>query len=305
MNGKRALFGIVCVLLSGYIFADPAGDIAKAGDDAWNNLISQYKKEGRWVDPASSDAVVYNFSRYRGKVMMFPAIDFSDFITDKDGNKYYWYGEKNSLNLFVIKYHDGIQDQLYKLNNALGNYQGKYEVLGTIVDAWEWWGNVVLMEVNAVRMQKRAAILIQNNVPVLAGQDIFNRHMAAQAANWTAGIPQNASSVPQNLDPEMVAKWFLFYGSNKKNSGVWNQLCSVQENAISASGTLTSKGQSWWRMISMTNREYYFVRADPARDTPTSKVFMYQIRQDGQDVGVAKPMTVVKESAGQWKVSSF
>jgi hypothetical protein len=139
----------------------------------------------------------------------------------------------------------------------------------------------------------------------LAGQDIFNRHMAAQAANWTAGIPQNASSVPQNLDPEMVAKWFLFYGSNKKDEKIWNQLCSVQENAISASGTLTSKGQSWWRMISMANREYYFVRADSGRDTATSKVFMYQIRQDGQDVGVAKPMTVVKESSGQWKVSSF
>jgi len=55
----------------------------------------------------------------------------------------------------------------------------------------------------------------------------------------------------------------------------------------------------------MANREYYFVRADPGRDTPTSRVFMYQIRQDGQDVGVARPMTVVKESSGQWKVSSF
>jgi len=305
MNKKRAFLGIVCALISGFVFADPAGDIAKAGDDAWNNLISQYKKEGRWVDPASSDMVIDYFSRYKGKVMMFPGIDFSDFITDRNGNKYYCYGDVEDLEVFVIKYHDGIQDQLYKLNNALGNYQGKYEVLGTIVDAWEWWGSVVLMEVNAVRVQKRATIIMQNNVPVLAGQDIFNRHMAAQAANWTAGIPQNASSVPQNLDAEMVAKWFLFYGSNKKNSSIWNQLCSVQENAISASGTLTSKGQSWWRMISMANREYYFVRADPGRDTPTSRVFMYQIRQDGQDVGVAKPMTVVKESNGQWKVSSF
>jgi uncharacterized protein (DUF2164 family) len=305
MNKKNIFFGVLFGLLGGFVFADPAGDIAKAGDDAWNSLVNRYKAEGLLADPVSANVVVNNFGRYDGKVMLFPAIDFSDFITDREGNRYYWYGEKNSLNLFVIKYHDGIQDQLYKLNNALGNYRGNYEVLGTIVDAWRWWGNVVLMDVIAVRVQNRAAILMQNNVPVLAGQDIFNRHMAAQAANWTAGIPQNASSVPQNLEPEMVAKWFLFYGSNKKDSNVWNQLCSVQENAISASGALTSKGQSWWRMISMANREYYFVRADPARDTPTSKVFMYQIRQDGQDVGVARPMIVTRENSGQWRVSSF
>jgi hypothetical protein len=292
-------------LLGSFIFADTASDIAKAGDDAWNTLISQYKAENRWADPVSSNVVVNNFSAYMGKSMLFPAIDFSDFISDRDGNRYYWYGEKNSLNLFIIRYNDGIQDQLYKLNNGLGNYSGKYEVLGTIVDAWEWWGNVVLMDVTAVRVQNRACILIQDDKPVLAGQAIFDRHMAEQAANWTAGIPQNASSIPQNLDAEMTAKWFLYYGSVKKDSAVWNQLCSVQENAVSASGTLTAKGQSWWRMISMANREYYFVRSDPSRDTATSKVFMYQIRQNGADVGAAKPMTVIKESNGQWKVSSF
>jgi hypothetical protein len=305
MNGKKHIFGVLFVLLGWPILADTAGDIAKAGDTAWNGLVNQYKTEGRWADSVSANVVVNNFGRYKGKVMLFPAIDFGDFITDRDGNKYYWYGEKNSLNLFIIKYHDGIQDQLYKLNNGLGNYKGNYEVLGTIVDAWEWWGNVVLMEVNAVQVQNRACILIQNNRPVLAGEDLFNRYMAEQAANWTAGIPQNATSVPQNLDPEMVAKWFLYYGSVKKNSTIWNQLCSVQENAISASGALTAKGESWWRMISMANREYYYVRTEPSRDSPTSKVYMYQIRQNGQDVGVAKPMTVIKENMGQWKVSSF
>ena len=144
MNRKRLFLGIVCALISGFVFADPAGDIAKAGDDAWNNLINEYKREGRWVDPVSADAVIDYFNRYKGKVMMFPGSDFSDFITDKDGNKYYCYGDMEGFELFVIKYHDGIQDQLYKLNNALGNYQGKYEVLGTIVDAWEWWGRIFL-----------------------------------------------------------------------------------------------------------------------------------------------------------------
>ncbi|MDR2499834.1 MAG: hypothetical protein LBD37_01980 [Treponema sp.] len=305
MDNRKRVFGVLFVLLSWSVLADTAGDIAKAGDNAWNNLVNQYKNNDRWAEPVSANVVVKNFSRYKGKAMLFPAIDFGDFITDRDGNRYYWYGEKNSLNLFIIKYHDGIQDQLYKLNNGLGNYKGNYEVLGTIVDAWEWWGNVVLMDVSAVRVQNSACILIQNNKPALAGEDIFKRYMAEQAANWTTGIPQNASSVPQNLTPEMAAKWFLYYGSVKKNADVWKQLCSVQEDAISSSGTLSSKGESWWRMISMANREYYYVRADPNRDTPASKVYMYQIRQNGQDAGAAKPMTVVKEKTGQWRVSSF
>jgi hypothetical protein len=293
------------MLISGFVQADPAGDIAQAGDAAWNNLVNGYKNRGQWAEPVSANVVVNNFGRYEGKVMLFPAIDFGDFITDRDGNRYYWYGEKNSLNLFVIKYHDGIQDQLYKLNNGLGNYRGNYEVLGTVVDAWEWWGNVVYMEVSAVRVQNRACIVMQNDRPALAGQDIFDRYLAEQAANWTAGIPQNATSVPQNLEPEMAAKWFLYYGSVKKDQALWKQLCSVQENAVSGSGTLTAMGESWWRMISMANREYYYVRSDPGRDTPVSRVYMYQIRLDGQDVGVARPMTVTRESSGQWRVSSF
>jgi hypothetical protein len=48
----------------------------------------------------------------------------------------------------------------------------------------------------------------------------------------------------------------------------------------------------------MANREYYYVRAERGRDTPASRVYMYQIRQNGQDVGAAKPMTVTKENAG-------
>jgi hypothetical protein len=302
---KRTGFLLSLMLTALFVFADPAGEIASVGNTAWDNLINQYRRDSLWVDPVSANVVVNNFSRYEGKFMLFPAIDFSDFITDREGNRYYWYGERNSLNIFIIKYNDGIQDILYKLNNGLGNMGGHYEVVGSIVDAWEWWGNVVLMEVTAIRLQNRACVLIQNGRAVLAGQDIFDRYMAEQSANWTAGIPQNAASVPNNLEPEMVAKWFLYYGSNKKDQAVWNQLCSVQEEAISANGTLTAKGQSWWRMISMANREYYFVRADPGRDTPASRVFMYQIRQDGQDAGAARPMTVTRESSGQWRVSSF
>ena len=256
LKKRMFLFLAVFVIAAAFVFADPAADIAKAGDDAWNNLIAQLKKDSRWADSVSANVVVNNFERYEGKVMMFPAIDFSDFVTDRDGNKYYWYGEKNSNNLFVIKYNDGIQDLLYKLNNGLGNMTGKYEVLGTVVDAWRWWGNVVLMDVTAMRIQKRACVLIQNNRPVLAGQNIFDNYMAEKTKNWTAGIPANAASVPKDLDAEAVAKWFLFYGSVKKNQSIWNQLCSVQENAISASGTLQAKGQSWWRMISMADREY-------------------------------------------------
>jgi len=305
LNKRKFAFFALFIFVTLLVYADPAGDIARAGDEAWNNLIAQYRRESRWADPVSANVVVNNFSRYEGKVMLFPAIDFGDFITDREGNRYYWYGEKNSLNLFIIKYHPGIQDQLYMLNNGLGNMGGQYEVLGTIVDALRWWGNVVLMDVTAMRVQNRACVLIQDGRPVLAGQSIFDRYMAEQAASWTSGIPQNAASVPQGLEPEAVAKWFLYYGSVQKNQNVWNQLCSVQENAISSSGTLQAKGQSWWRMISMADREYFFVRADSSRDTPTSRVFMYQFRQNGQNVGAARPMTVIKENSGQWRVSSF
>jgi hypothetical protein len=55
----------------------------------------------------------------------------------------------------------------------------------------------------------------------LAGQDIFDRYLAAQAANWTAGIPQNA--VPQDLGPEAAAggryRRFSFLSGSSKNRG--------------------------------------------------------------------------------------
>ena len=102
-----------------------------------------------------------------------------------------------------------------------------------------------------------------------------------------------------------TAKWFLFYGSVKKNQNIWKELCSVEENAVNANGTLTAKGESWWRNLSKTDRDYYFVRADESRGSASEKYFMYQIRVNGQDAGGAKPMCVIKEKSGAWKVKSF
>ncbi len=293
------------LLLVGVCFADAAGDIAAAGDKEWDAIVSQYKSSGKWENTVSASIVAGNLSKYYGKIMQFPKIDFSNFVTDKNGKKYYYCGEKSNWNIFVIKYNDGIQDLLYKLNNALGNKSGDYEVIGKITDAYSWWGNVVEMEVVAMRIKNRACIKIKNGKAVLVGQEILDKNMSNAAATWSKGIPDNASSVPANLSAEDTAKWFLYYGSTKKNSNMWKKLCSVEGRAISASGNLSAKGESWWRMISKADREYYFVRADKSRSNATQKYFMYQIKINGQDVGVAKPMCVLKEKNGQWKVKSF
>ncbi len=286
-------------------FADAASDIAKAGDKEWDKMIAQYKACDDWRNLVSASYVAYDIYDYYGCIMQFPKIDFADFVTDKNGQKYYYCGEKTNWNLFVIKYNDGIQDLLYKLNNALGNKSGEYEVIGRITDAYSWWGDVVEMEVVAMRIKGRACIKIENGKAVLVGQEYLDKAMQSAASTWTKGIPDNAKDVPANLTAEETAKWFLYYGSNKKDSKIWNKLCSVEEGAVDASGKLSAKGESWWRMISKTDREYYFVRADSSRDSATEKYFMYQIRMNGADVGAAKPMCVIKEKNGQWKVKSF
>lgn len=300
-----AVVALVSAFAAANVFADTAKDIAKAGDAEWEKMVSSYKAGGEWRDTVSASVVVDDFRGYYKKYMLFPAIDFSDFVTDKNGTKYYWCGEKTNWNIFVIKYNDGIQDYLYKLNNALGNYKGAYEVLGKITDAYSWWGDVVEMEVVAVHVKGRATIKIENGKPVLVGEKFLNEAMGKAASSWAKGIPENATSVPKNLSAEETAKWFLYYGSVKKNQNIWKGLCSVEENALNANGSLTAKGESWWRNLSKTDRDYYFVRADENRSTATEKYFMYQIRVNGTDAGVAKPMCVIKEKSGSWKVKSF
>jgi len=183
LSKRKAVFWLLFAFIIPFIYADPAGDIAKAGDDAWNRLIAQYKRESRLTDIVSANTVVNNFLRYDKKIILFPAVDFNDFYTDPEGEKYYWYGDKNKVNVFLIKYNPAIHDKLNALNKAFGNMNGKYEVLGVIVDAWDLWGDVVLIDLIAVRVQKRACILIKDDVPVLAGQDIFDRFMVGKSAN--------------------------------------------------------------------------------------------------------------------------
>ncbi len=285
--------------------ADPASDIAKAGDAEWDTMVSEYKKSGKWTDTVSASVIANDFSGYDGKVMLFPSIDFGDFITDKNGTKYYWCGEKTNYNIYVIKYNDKIRDQLYRLNNALGNAGGKYEVLGRINDAYGWWGDVVEMEVVAMRIKGRACVKMENGEPVLVGEKFLNDWLGQKADTWTKGIPSDAKDVPSDLSAEDTAKWFLYFGSVKKDQHMWVKLCTVENDAVDGTGTMLAKGQSWWRMISKADRSYYFVRADSSRDTGTQKYFMYQIQVNGADAGVAKPMSVIREKNGTWKVTSF
>jgi len=179
-NKRKTVFLVLFVFITLILNADPAGDIAKAGDDAWNSLVAQYRSESRLIDPVSANAVVNSFTRYEKKAMLFPSVDFTDFFIDPEGNKYYWYGDKNNLNIFIIKYDQSIQDKINALNNAFGNMGGKFEALGMIVDAWDLWGDVVYVEMLAMRVKNRACILIKNDAPVLAGQDIFDSYVKQQ-----------------------------------------------------------------------------------------------------------------------------
>ena len=297
----------VFLLMAISCFADTAENIAIVGDYAWEEKIDWCDQMGIWTDLTSAEEIAYDFDEYYGKVMQFPAIDFTQFITDKSGNKYYYYGytDGDVSNFFIIDFDPGIQDILYKLNNALGKQSGEYEVLGMIQDVDSDWDNVVFMKILAMRVKGRACIFMTSDGPQLVGQEYLDDAMAKKAASWDADIPRNAKSVPADLDAESTAKWFLYYGSTEKNEELWTNLCSKEENAVRADGSLEAKGQSWWRMISKADRNYYFVRADTDRNDATHQYFMYQIQINGSDVGAAKPMCVVKESDGSWKVSSF
>jgi hypothetical protein len=287
--------------------ADIVEDIAKMGNTAWDNLILLYKQSG-WKEPAPVKTIADDFSQYKNKVMSFPLIDFSDVITDSQGNRYYYYGEKNGTEIVLFAYHAGIEPLIAALRSTLGNLGSQYEALGSVIDVkrdWETWQTVIFMKLCAFHIRNRVCVVVENETMAVVGQADIDIAKEKLALNWRADIPEDTTSVPPALDPESVAKWFLFFGSTRKNLSVWSQLCSVQENAVSSVGALRPKGRSWWQTLSMADREYRFIGADSANNTDTKQVFLCQVSEKGIDVGAPIPITVVLERAGQWRVSNF
>ena len=306
MKKVRMLSLSLLLLLPLSLSADFIEDIGKKGNTAWDNLILLYKRSG-WKELAPVKTITDSFFQYKDKVMRFPLVDFSNVISDSKGNLYYYYGEQEGTELVLFTYHEGLSSKLASFNVSLGTLGSQYEVLGRVIDVqqnWETWETVIFVELCAFHIRSRVCVVVEGNNIALVGQDILDASVKEKVV-WTHDIPEDATVVPPGLDPESVAKWFLFFSSISKNLGLWTQLCSVQENIAVSAYALRPKGRAWWQTISSGEREYRFIGEDVLNGTDTARVFLYQISENGLDVGEPMPLTVILEQAGQWRVSSF
>jgi len=56
--------------------ADNKQKIGELGDKAWSDLISKYKKDGKYAELTDAAEIVGNIKIYEGKLMEFPKINF-------------------------------------------------------------------------------------------------------------------------------------------------------------------------------------------------------------------------------------
>jgi hypothetical protein len=202
--------------------AQSAADIGAQGDLQWKQLIDAYTKQKLYVEYASAKTIVKVFENFQGKYMLFPEIVFEDFVTDKDGKKYYYYGQKNTVDFYVIEHNPAINTKLQQLYQAFNLSGGKWEVLGSIEDAYRWWGNVVLMKMKAMRIAGVVCILINDDGSLtMVGQDVYDKLMAAKEADQFSDVPKNLKAIPKGLEPLKVAKLYLYLGSVEINQDLW------------------------------------------------------------------------------------
>jgi hypothetical protein len=314
----KKLFIVFMTLVPLMLYADITGDIALQGDKVWDNLLFLYKREARWIEIGSAP----NFSqytRYLEKVIRVPPVDFSNVITDREGNKYYYFSETDTSPLFIFPHNPGIQAQLDVFNLVFEDIGNSYEVIGRINDVitandTEYipgsggvWDNrdIVKVDIKAFRVRNKICVMVDTERVVPVAEDLVNTLLETRLMRWTLNIPENITVVPANLEPEVVAQWFLFFGSIRKNSQVWNQLCSVDKNIVSNTGLLRPLGQSWWRTVSQSDHKYFFISNVASKNSATSQTFLCGIREKDKTIETAKPITVTREQNGQWRVSSF
>ena len=89
---KRLIIFTLCLfVLIASINADIRQEIGTKGDAAWNELMKK-GHEGPVIDPPlSAKTIAANFRQYKGSLMRFPEFSFDDFVTDRNGEKYYFY----------------------------------------------------------------------------------------------------------------------------------------------------------------------------------------------------------------------
>lgn len=303
MKKAKLLFSLalVAILVFPILADDAAKKIGELGDEEWNKIIQEYKDNNKYTDLHSTNVLVANFKNYQGKLMLFPKINFEDFVTDKDSNKYYYYGEKNTFAFYVIKYNNEITSKLQKLSYVFGKLgDTDWEVIGTVEDAYEWWGNIVLMDIKALRIPGKACAVVNDGKVTLVGEDLIDQELAKKEKESSGDIPKNLKSIPKGLDPLMIAKLFFHISSIEKNENVWDQLLSSE---CFYNGQATGKVTSWWRNLTTKNRTYFYVREDKDRSTNDTKVYYFQIKENGENVSTPKPTTIIKEK-GEWKVDS-
>jgi hypothetical protein len=280
--------------------ADPKQEIAKQGDNAWEELLSSANNDHSLIDPPTdARTIARKFNKYKGSLMLFPGFSFEDFVTDRNGEKYYYYGEDEGNGLFIIKYDEQITEMLRKYSYAMGPVgdQG-WELLGSIEESFEWWGDIILMEIKAVRIQNKITVIKNGDSLDFVGQNLIDNMMNEKAAAGITGVPENLTSIPSGLEPRTVADLYVHIANKEQNQEVWLQLLSSYNFYA---GKPERRVDSWWTNLTKPERTFFFVRV--ATDEPTTKKYFYQIRENGNDVGSPKPMTLVLED-NEWKVKS-
>ncbi len=105
-------------------------------------------------------------------------------------------------------------------------------------------------------------------------------------------LPDNIQSIPDNLDPLTLARWFYHIGSVQKNRELWQQLLTKDDWS-------RAKKESIWRLLAERGRSYYFVKLK--EDKPEYKKYYFQRQVNGKDLGRPGPIVVVREE-GKWRV---
>jgi hypothetical protein len=314
----KKLFIVFMTLIPLTLYADIGKDIALQGDKVWDNLLFLYKREASLIEIGDAPDFSQD-KRYLKKIVHVPLIDFSNVIKDRAEKEYYYFSETNTSPLLIFPHNPSIQPQLDILKIAFGNMENSFEVLGrisnvfTVDDAEDILGtdgvwadrDVAIVEICAFRIKNKVCVLVDPERVVPVAEELVATLQETRIMNWTVNIPENVTAVPADLEPEKVAQWFLFFGSIRKNSQIWNQLCSIDRNIVSNAGLLRPLGQSWWRTISLMEHKYFFVGNDASSNNATSQTFLYGVRENDKTIATEKRLTVTREQSGQWRVSSF
>jgi hypothetical protein len=300
------------------LYADTAEDIATQGDKVWDNLLFFYKRDSRLIEIGTTPDFSQH-TRYIEKSVLAPRVDLSDVITGHDNKQYYHFSETDASPLFIFPYKQEIRTLLDTLNILFKDTGDGYEVIGRISNvitaddtasrpgSGGIWNNrdIVLVDTQAFHARNKVCVMVDAEQVVPVGEKLLNELLETHLMLWTANIPENATTLPPNMEPETVAQWFLFFGSIHKNSQIWNQLCSADKNIVSNVGLLRAQGQVWWHTLSIAEHKYFFIGADASQSSDTSKTFLYGIRENDKTIETAKRITVNHEQSGQWRVSLF